>query len=62
MALAPDAVREAALRAGRDLDAAHGVYGDPRRSSAGLGKLGADGIVQKTVAAIRADLARGARP
>ena len=33
------------LRAGKDLDAAHGVYGDPRRASAELGKLGVDAIV-----------------
>jgi creatinine amidohydrolase len=62
MDLAPADVRQGGLKAGSDLDAAHGVYGDPRRSNAEVGKLGAEGIVHNTVAAIRADLARGARP
>ena len=61
MAVAPADVRQE-MRSGDDLDAVHGVYGDPRRSSAEVGKLGADDVVQKTVAAIRADLARGQRP
>jgi len=38
--------------------AAQGVHGDPRRSSAELGRLGADAIVADTVAAIRAAAAR----
>ncbi|HSQ81806.1 MAG TPA: creatininase family protein [Casimicrobiaceae bacterium] len=51
-------VRMDALRAGKDLDAAHGVYGDPRRSSAALGQLGVDAIVAKSAAAIRQAVAR----
>ncbi len=39
-------------------DAADGVYGDPRRSSAELGQLGVDAIVTATVAAIRKATAR----
>lgn len=35
-----------------------GVHGDPRRSSAALGRLGVDLIVARTVAAIRTDIAR----
>ena len=35
-------------------EAAAGVYGDPRRSSAELGQLGVDAIVAQTVAAINA--------
>ena len=62
MALAPADVRQERLKSGNDLDAAHGVYGEPRRSSAEVGKLGADDVVQKTVAAIRVDLARGPLP
>lgn len=62
MAIAPGAVRADGVKSGANLDAAHGVYGDPRRSNAEVGKLGADEIVQRTVAAIKADLSRGARP
>lgn len=58
LALDPKLVRMDVLRAGKDLDAAHGVYGDPRRSSAALGELGVDAIVAKTVAAIRQAVAR----
>ena len=58
MALDPRAVREENLKAGADLDASNGVYGDPRRSTAEMGRLAADAIVERTVAAIRADLAR----
>ncbi len=58
LAIAPNSVRQQGLKAGVDLDAAHGVYGDPRRSSAEMGRLGQEAIVRKTVAAIRADLAR----
>ncbi|MDE2359199.1 MAG: creatininase family protein, partial [Betaproteobacteria bacterium] len=36
LALDPKLVRMGVLRAGKDLDVAHGVYGDPRRSSAEL--------------------------
>ena len=62
LALAPGYVRQDGLKAAFDLDAAHGVYGDPRRSSAELGRLGADTIVQKTVAAIKIALKHGQRP
>lgn len=42
---------------------ADGVYGDPRRASAELGRLGTDAIVEATVAAIRAAAGdRAARP
>ncbi|MGC1819038.1 MAG: creatininase family protein [Casimicrobiaceae bacterium] len=58
LALDPKLVRMDVLRAGKDLDAAHGVYGDPRRSSAELGQLGVDAIVSRTVAAIRQAVAR----
>jgi creatinine amidohydrolase len=58
LALDPRLVRLDVLRAGRDLDAAHGVYGDPRRSSAALGELGVDAIVARTVDAIRQAVAR----
>ena len=61
LAVDPRAVREKNLSAGEDLDAANGVYGDPRRSSAEMGRLAADAIVERTVAAIRADMA-GNRP
>ena len=54
MALDPRLVRTERLRAGTPLDAAHGVYGDPRRSSAALGQQAADTIVSQTVASIRA--------
>jgi creatinine amidohydrolase len=53
LAVDPDLVRSHALASGRDLDAAHGVYGDPRRASAELGRLGVDAIVRRSVEAIR---------
>ena len=62
MAVAPGAVRQDRLAAGTDLDAAHGVYGDPRRSSAEMGRLGADAVVDRTVAAVRAAMARDPHP
>ena len=58
MAVDPRAVRADALRSGAGLDAANGVYGDPRRSSADIGRWAADAIVERTVAAIRTDMAR----
>jgi creatinine amidohydrolase/Fe(II)-dependent formamide hydrolase-like protein len=58
LALDPRLVRMDVLRAGKDLDAAHGVYGDPRRSSAALGELGVDVIIARSVAAIRQAVAR----
>lgn len=37
---------------------ADGVYGDPRRSTGELGKLGADLVIERTVAAVRKAVAR----
>lgn len=62
MAVAPGAVRGDRLKAGTDLDAAHGVYGDPRRSSADLGRLAADAVVNDTVAAARSMMAHDPHP
>ena len=62
MAVDPRSVRADALRAGSDLDAAHGVYGDPRRSSAAMGQLAVDAIVKDTTAAIRAAIDRPRHP
>jgi creatinine amidohydrolase len=53
MAVEPRLVRSAELASSAALDAAHGVYGDPRRASAALGMLGVDAIVRESVAAIR---------
>ena len=53
LAVDPALVRTGELKAGRDLDAAHGVYGDPRGASAELGRIGVDLIVQRSVDAIR---------
>lgn len=54
LAVAPQTVRLDALRHAVKPGATDGVYGgDPRRSSAQLGKLGTDAIVSRTVAAIR---------
>ena len=41
LAVDPRLVRGAQLAAGSSLDAAHGVYGDPRRASAEAGAVGA---------------------
>jgi creatinine amidohydrolase/Fe(II)-dependent formamide hydrolase-like protein len=54
LAVAPQMVRLDVLRHAVKPGAVDGVYGgDPRRSSAQLGKLGTDAIVSRTVAAIR---------
>jgi creatinine amidohydrolase/Fe(II)-dependent formamide hydrolase-like protein len=53
LAIDPRLVRSDRLRAGTGLGSAQGVYGDPRRASAELGKLGVDAIVSETVDAIR---------
>jgi len=53
LAIDPALVRRDVLASGRGLDAAHGVYGDPRRASAELGAIGVDAIVARSVAAIR---------
>jgi creatinine amidohydrolase/Fe(II)-dependent formamide hydrolase-like protein len=56
LAAEPAMVRPDVVRAGRQLDAAHGVYGgDPRRATAQMGQLGLDEIVRQSVTAIRAD-------
>jgi creatinine amidohydrolase/Fe(II)-dependent formamide hydrolase-like protein len=53
LALAPDMVRSDALASAPKPTAAQGVYGDPRRATAELGRLGADTIVAQSVEAIR---------
>jgi creatinine amidohydrolase len=53
LAIDPGLVRSRELASGRDLDAAHGVYGDPRRATAELGRLGVDAIVRRSVESIR---------
>jgi creatinine amidohydrolase len=53
LAIDPHLVRMDRIAAGQGLDPAHGVYGDPRRSSSALGELGVDAIVAQTVEAIR---------
>ena len=58
LAVAPQMVRTAALRDGRKLGAADGVYGgDARRATAQLGELGVNAIVAQTIAAIKKDSA-----
>jgi len=57
-----DLVRLVRLQGGAKPGAADGVYGDPRRSSADLGQLGVDAIVNTTVAAIRKAVSRQAPP
>jgi len=52
LALDPSLVRADRLKPGE------GVNGDPRRATAELGKLGADAVVAKTVAAIQAAVGR----
>ena len=53
MAVDPALVRADVLAAGTHLDSAHGVYGDPRRATAELGRAGVDEIVNISVAAIQ---------
>jgi creatinine amidohydrolase/Fe(II)-dependent formamide hydrolase-like protein len=53
LAVDPSLVRAGELAAGHTLDAAHGVYGDPRHASAELGQIGIDIIVRRSVDAIR---------
>ncbi|MBU6503717.1 MAG: creatininase family protein [Burkholderiales bacterium] len=58
LAVAPNMVRLAQLRAAPKPGAADGVYGgDPRHATAALGQLGVDAIVSNTVAALRKDTA-----
>jgi creatinine amidohydrolase len=58
LALNPRLVRTERLTSEPKVGAADGVYGDPARSSAELGMLGVDLVVTRTVAAIRAAVAR----
>lgn len=58
LAVDPRLVRTDRLSSGADLDAAHGVYGDPRQANAELGKLGVDLIVARSVKAIKEAVAR----
>ena len=53
LAIDPRLVRSAQLASSSMLDAAHGVYGDPRRSSADAGAIGVEAIVRESVSAIR---------
>jgi creatinine amidohydrolase len=53
LAVDPGLVRSRELTSGKDLDAAHGVYGDPRGATAELGRLGVDAIVRRSVESIR---------
>jgi creatinine amidohydrolase len=46
-------VRADVLARGAQLDAAHGVYGDPRRATADLGQIGVQQIINTSVAAIQ---------
>jgi len=58
LAVAPQTVRQDALRAGPKAGAADGVYGgDAAHSSAELGRLGIAAIVSRTIAEIRQDTA-----
>jgi creatinine amidohydrolase/Fe(II)-dependent formamide hydrolase-like protein len=58
LAVDPSLVRTGELASSRSLDAAHGVYGDPRRASAELGRLGVETIVRRSVESIRRATAR----
>ncbi len=58
LALDPGMVRLRALRSAPEPGPADGVYGDPRRSSAALGRLGVREIVSQTVAVIRRETTR----
>jgi creatinine amidohydrolase/Fe(II)-dependent formamide hydrolase-like protein len=53
LAVDPKLVREGELASGRNLDTAHGVYGNPHRATAALGQLGVDAIVRRSVESIR---------
>lgn len=53
LALAPGLVRLDRLRTGPRRGVEDGVHGDPRGSSAELGRLGVDAVVARAVAAIR---------
>ena len=53
LAIDPLLVRSDRLKSDTKLDAAEGVYGDPRRASPELGQAGVEAIVSQTVEAIR---------
>jgi creatinine amidohydrolase len=58
MAVAPQMVRQDAMRNGPKVGQADGVYGgDPHRASAELGQLGIDAIVSHTVQALKTSTA-----
>jgi creatinine amidohydrolase len=58
LAVAPQMVRLDRLQNGPKLGAADGVYdGDPRRSTAQLGRLGVDAIISRTIDALKKDTA-----
>jgi creatinine amidohydrolase len=50
-------VRGDVLAKGAQLDAAHGIHGDPRRATADLGRIGVDQIVDASVAGIQRAIA-----
>jgi creatinine amidohydrolase len=58
LALDPSLVREDRLSNLSKFGSADGVYGDPSKASATLGKLGVDAIVSQTAAAIKTAVAR----
>jgi creatinine amidohydrolase len=58
LAVDPRLVRTSRLSSDSRLDAAHGVYGDPRRASAELGELGVNLVVTQTVEAIKKSVTR----
>jgi creatinine amidohydrolase len=60
IATAPSLVRQDALAAAAS-PKAEGLRGDPRRSSVELGRLGADLVVERTVAEIRGAIGSGRR-
>jgi len=58
LAVAPQMVRQEQLRSDRHHSAVDGIYGgDPRRSSAELGRLGVDAIITQTIDAIKKEIA-----
>ena len=58
MAVAPQMVRQEAMRSGPKVGQADGVYGgDPHRATAALGQLGVDAIVFQTVLELKASTA-----
>jgi creatinine amidohydrolase len=58
LAIDPQLVRVERLQSGAKLSAADGVYGDPRRASAEIGRVGVDIVVTRTTEAIRKAIVR----